>query len=241
MSNFQGGRMKNRLAIVVVGALVIIVGIIFAVIFLGGLFRSNGVGVKANTDEPPKLVLRDFRQLRGTKYFVAEISTSYDAPYIEYSSSSRWFEFGESGGQIRNLVFLDSDTLLSHKLFSTNQPLIVRLASFPEQPAKLNADDPEPEIIPIQWFVYEVVHQDTNQDGALNQDDLRTIGFSDADGKRYIELLSDVSAIHDMSFLEEGKLLIAYQQKNDRFASKINLTEQSMVTEMLPDLGTEVE
>jgi hypothetical protein len=233
--------MKLKLAILAVGALMLIVLFGFAVFFLRGIAGSSGSGVKTNPDQPSQLVLRDFRQLRGTQYFVSEISTSYDTRYVDYSSSSRWFEFGESGGQIRNLVFLDSETLSSHKLFDTNQSLFLRMVSYPEQPVKLNESDPEPEIVPIQWFVYEAVHQDTNLDEILNQDDLRVIAISDVDGNRYKEMIPDVTAVYDMTILPDGMLLIVYRQKNERFASKINLTEQSIVTETLPDLGDEVE
>ena len=231
--------MKKKLAFFVIGILMLIVGFVLGAMFLGSISGSSGV--QANAVEPSKLVLGDFRQLRGTQYFIAEISTSYDSRAIEYSSSSRWFQFGESGGQIRNFVFLDSGTLHSHKLFDTNQSLILNMLSFPEQPVKSNDEDEEPETVPIQWFIYEIVHKDTNYDETLDREDLRTIGISDVDGYRYTEILTDVTEVYDITILEEGYLLIVYRQKSDRFASKINLVEQSITTQKLPNLGEEVK
>jgi hypothetical protein len=228
--------MKNKLTVVAIGVLMFIIGVVFALTFLDSIRSGGSNGVKAMENENSELILRDFRQLRGTNYFVAEVSTSYDARLIEYSSSARWFEFGEGGGQIRNLVFLDADTLSSQKLFETNQSLILRMVSFPEQPSQMNEDE-EPEIVPIRWFAYEVVHQDTNQDEVLNQVDMRTIGISDVNGNRYKELLSDVTAIYEMSLIQQDELLIVYRQGNERFASKINLLKQTITTEILPDLG----
>ena len=230
--------MKKKLALFAIGLLMLIVGFVLGAMFLGSI--NGGSGVRANSVEPPQLVLRGFRQLRGTQHFIAEISTSYDSRAIEYSSSSRWFQFGESGGQIRNFVFLDSNTLHSHKLFDTNQALILNMLSFPEQPVT-SGDDEEPEIIPIQWFLYEVVHEDTNHDETLNREDLRTIGISDVDGHRYTEILTDVTEVYDITMIEDGYLLIVYRQKSDRFASKINLMEQSITTQKLPNLGGEVK
>ena len=233
--------------------LLIIGAVIFlGLLFLGGLtffslFRGSGtshnsVSIEKEVEAPPELTLRSFRQLRGTSYFLAEIVTSGGSSFYEYGSS-RSYEFGEgSGGLIRNLVFLDSETLLSHTLFDHNHSYIINMVSFPVQPPPSVSTDEEPEIVPIQWFVYEIAHQDTNQDGELNREDERVIALSDVDGSRYKELLSDISDIYNLTMLDNGQLLLIYRQSGDRFAATVDLQTQAILkTQQMPDLGIEVE
>ncbi len=235
---------KNLLIAGVVAAigLLLIGGLMFLSIFRGGGTSHNSVSIEKEVDAPPELTLRSFRQLCGTKYFSAEIVTSGGSSYYDYGSS-RWFEFGEGGGGlIRNLVFLDSENLQSHTLFEDNHSYIINMVSFPPQVSKNSSTDEEPEITPIRWFVYEVAHHDTNQDGQLNRDDTRGIGISDVDGTRYKELIADVSDIYNLTILDSGVLLAIYRQKGNRFATTINLQTRKIIeTQQLPDLGIEME
>jgi hypothetical protein len=234
--------------------LLIIAGIIaFGLLTLGGLTffalfggrgttSYNSVSIEKEVEAPPEMTLRSFRQLRGTKYFIAEITTSGGGSSYSSYSSGRWFEFGDGGGGlIRNLVFLDSESLLSHTLFEDNHSYIINMVSFPPQPPQSSSDE-EPGIVPIRWFVYEVAHQDTNQDGELNREDARTIGVSDVDGTRYQELIEDVLDIYNLTMLESGELLAIYRQGGGRFATTIDLQAQEIIqTQQLPDLEIGVE
>jgi hypothetical protein len=223
--------------------LLILGSLVFFVLFGGrGTTSRNSVSIEKEIEAPPELTLRSFRQLRGTKYFIAEITTSGGGSSYSSYSSGRWFEFGDGGGGlIRNLVFLDSESLQSHTLFDNNHSYIINMISFPPQPPNSSSDE-EPEIVPIRWFVYEVAHQDTNQDGELNREDARAIGVSDVDGTRYQELIEDVLDIYNLTMLEGGELLVIYRQGGDRFATTIDLQTQEIIqTQQLPDLGTGVE
>jgi hypothetical protein len=237
--------MKKALVIISVVAgigLLLIGGLVVSSLFRSSGPGHNSVSIEQEVEEPPELTLRSFRQLRVTKYFIAEItSKSGGSSYSSYSSS-RWFEFGDGGGGlIRNLVFLDSESLRSHTLFDDNHSFIINMISFPPQPPKSSSDH-EPEVTPIRWFVYEVAHHDTNQDGALNRNDIRVIGVSDVDGTRYNELIPDVSHIYNLAMLEGGELLAIYRQNGDRFASTIDLGAQEIIqTQQMPDLGIEVK
>ena len=235
--------MKKTLLIigaVIFLGLLLLGSLIFLPYLLGSRTSHDSVSIEKEVETPPELTLRSFRQLRGTQYFLAEIVTSGGSSFYEYGSS-RSYDFGEvSGGLIRNLVFLDSETLLSHTLFDHNHSYIINMVSFPVQPPPPTSPDEEPEIVPIQWFVYEIAHQDTNQDGELNREDARVIALSNVDGSRYQELLTDVSDIYNLTMLDNGQLLIIYRQNGDRFAAAVDLQTQTILnTQQLPDLGIE--
>ena len=234
-------------SLLIIGAFVAL-GLLFlgVMIVLPPLFfnsgNTNSVSIDKEVESLPVLTLRSFRQLRGTKYFSAEIVTSGGSSFYEYGSS-RSFEFGDSGGGlIRNVVFLDSETLLSHTLLDDNRSFILGMVAFPDQPTKPVAPGEEPEIVPIQWFVYEIVHKDSNQDGELNRKDTRSVGVSDVDGARYKELLTAVSEIYNLTMLDSGELLTIYSRNGNRFAATIDLQSQEiLVTQPLTDLGVEVK
>ena len=243
------GQKENAMkkALLIIGAviaigMVLIGGMIFLSLFRGSGANQAGVSVEKEMEAPPELTLQSFRQLRGTKYFIAEIVMTRNTSFLEYSSP-RWYEFGDnSGGLIRNLVFLDSETTQSHTLLENNHSYIINMLSFPPQPPPPASPDEEQEIVPIRWFVYEVAHQDTNQDGELNREDERVIGVSDVDGGRYKELIANVSDIYNLTMLDSGELLVVYRQHQDRFAAKVDLqTQEITVQQQLPDLGIEVE
>jgi hypothetical protein len=228
-------------AVIFIG-LLLVGGLVFFSLFRGGEANQTGVSIEKEMEEPPELTLQSFRQLRGTQYFIAEIVTTSNVSFYEYSSP-RWYEFSDrNGGLIRNLVFLDSETALSHALLENNHSYIINMLSFPPQPPPPASSEEEPEIVPIRWFVYEVAHQDTNLDGELNREDERVIGLSDVDGTRYKELIADVSDIYNLTMLDSGELLIVYRQKQNRFAAKVDLQAQEITTQQqLPDLGIEVK
>lgn len=152
--------------------------------------------------------------------FIATVEQEQDwAPRI----SGRWFSF-DYGFSVRNLLFLDGNTLDSHYLFPTNENYIVDTTQFPSPNSYQEA-----QTIVVKWLVYQIIHRDTNSDGAINSDDSVNIAISNADGQNYLELIENVSAIYGMDILDEHYLVLAYKIGGNYFASKIDLNLQSIV------------
>lgn len=221
------------------GILLAFVGVFFLsyLIYQGGRPRQESVAI--DSDAPPELVLGNFYQVEGTSYYLAEIFNDRPSSYLGYESS-RWVSFG-GGGQTRNLVFLDGGTLESRKLFETNNSFLLSIVSFPEKVSS-QSNQPQQEVIPVQWFVYYIVHQDSNQDGLLNQNDQSVLAISDYNGLRYKELLGSVLDLYELTMPDAGRLLVVYKLSEGRFASLIDMqTQEIILTQPLPELGSEVE
>lgn len=233
---------KNLLMVFGFGALIFI-GITGFLVFQETSLKNKGEIVPAKAAEAQGLVLTSFRQLRGTQYFISQIVTDYNPNYLDFGE--RWFEFesNERAGSIRNLVFLDGKSLVSHKLLEDNQAHILNMLSYPVQPSTSNSPDKESVVeVPIKWFVYVVVYQDTNQDGNFNRDDLHVLGISDVSGYRYVEMLTGLEEIYMVTMFGDGELLVAYRQNGERFAAKISLDQQVIIgTEKMPGLGDDVK
>jgi len=216
-----------------------VLGIFFLsyLFYLGGNPTAESVAV--NSDAPPELVLGNFYPIAGTSYYLAEIYNDRPSSYLDYESA-RWSSFG-TAGQTRNLVFLDGKTLASRKLFDANNSFLLSIVLFPETSSN-QGDQSDQEIVPVQWFVYYVVHHDSNQDGLLNQNDLSVLAISDYNGLRYKEVIKDLLDLYELTMPEEGRLLVIYKLSGGRYASLIDMqTQEIILTQPLPELGAEVE
>ena len=216
---------------------------ILGILFLSYLFYRGGgprqESVAANSDTPPELILGNFELIEGTSYYVAEIFNDRPSSYLAYGSS-RWYSIG-SGGQTRNLVFLDGETLASTKLYDQNSSFILSIVPFPQK-SNSQENSTDQELIPVQWFVYYVVHQDSNNDGLLNENDQGVLAISDFNGLRYKEILPGALNLYELTMPENGRLLVIYKTTDGRFASIIDMPAQELIhTESLPELGTEVK
>lgn len=217
---------------------------ILGILFLSYLFYWGGnpgqVSVAVNnSDTPPELVLGNFYPIEGTSYFLAETFNDRPSSYLDYESA-RWNSLG-TGGQTRNLVFLDGKTLASRKLYDTNNSFILSVVPFPEN-SNNQEDSTGQKVTPIQWFVYYVVHQDSNKDDLLNENDLGVLAISDFNGLRYKEILSDALKLYELTMPEDGHLLVVYKTTAGRYASLIDMqTQEIILTETLPELGAEVQ
>jgi hypothetical protein len=191
----------------------------------------------------PQYRLTEFSPVRGAPILVAEIVITGDS--YDNLGGSRWFSFGSSSNaSVRNLVFLDSRTLESSVLFPTNDQGLLNVTQFPlKWVASYDESSEEIEdLAPTEWFVYEVVKSDANNDGLLNRDDLFALAVSDEDGFGYVELVSGISALYGMDMIEYGKLVITYRQNDRKLVMLIDLEQKTILDiKELIDLGENVK
>lgn len=196
--------------------------------------RSGGTAQASNQQEKPDKVLQPFESIAGTPYLVANITQSDWGGSRSISSGS----YKRGAGNIHNLVFLDSGSLASHRLFKTNEYAILEAKQYsliaPNAQAKKNEK--------IARFVYQVFKQDTNDDGYLGGADHRTIGISDAFGKQYVEVLTDISRLLNLKPLSANRLLAVYIKAGTKTASIIDLEQRVVVkTDAIATLGPDVQ
>lgn len=188
------------------------------------------------TDPKPDKVLQAFESIPGTPYLVAHIA-QVKAGKSRISSSEF---YSRKGGGIANLVFLDSGSLESHSLFDTNQYTIFEAKQYPLDEQAPNSE--EKKIKKTARFVYQVLKKDTNGDKFLDIRDHRTIAISDAFGKQYVEVLTDISQLFNLQALTGNRLLVVYVKNGTKMASILDLNQRKVVqTNALTTLGNDVE
>ncbi|HEY9826338.1 MAG TPA: hypothetical protein V6D19_12895 [Stenomitos sp.] len=159
-------------------------------------------------------VLSEFQPLSGTPYLMATVGTT-----DERSEGLKSLENYKSGGQTRNLVFLDSGSLSSQRLFESNAYIIVHTDQYTQ---KIKGQSV------VRWLVHQVIKADTNQDGQLNHNDSITLGISSPSGKDYVEVLDDVDQFFGQEMVSPGRLIAIYQKENAKGVSMIDLDKRSI-------------
>lgn len=220
----------------------VITGALLAILLAACVKTADNANPSADESQP-QFRLTEFSPVRGAPILVAEIVITGDT-YNNFGSS-RWFSFGSSSNaSVRNLVFLDSQTLNSRTLFPTNDQGLLNVTQFPlKWVASYDESSEEIEdLAPTEWFVYEVVKSDANNDGLLNRDDLFALAVSDEDGLGYVELLSGVSALYGMDMIEYGKLVITFRQNDKKLVMLVDLAQKTILDiKELIDLGENVK
>ena len=189
----------------------------------------NGGG--AGAAQPDK-ELGNFEPVPGRPFLVAPIVDRPDG-YAGRGSGS--FSSSNYSQLPRNYVFLDTAHETFQRLLPSNGWRVLAKNGFPGK----NGPETAPE--PTEWFVYDIVKADTNKDGQLSYGDALTIAVSDAAGRDYTELLSDVEQVHSTSLREPSTLLVVYRSQARSWIARVDLkTRQVESTTELPSFGPEV-
>jgi hypothetical protein len=214
--------MNNKKLLIWVSSLLTIICILLVFVLLvdrRSFFSSNENSVDSS-DDKEMLHIQYFQPIQGTSTFIATVNQERDwVPNI----SQRWFSF-DYGFSVRNVVFLDGNTLDSFYLFNNNENYISDITQLPKPYSYQDS-----QTIAVKWLAYRIVHGDTNSDGYINSSDSFSIAISDANGKNYVELIQDVNSINGMDSLDEHYLLVSYIVNGRHFASKIDLNEKGII------------
>src|SRR6478736_2824155 len=160
-------------------------------------------------------------QMQGTKYMIHPIGDYrvYDGnSKMSYGSSnadkgsfsvSNYNRF-ELTGFLQNLKFQHIDSTAIRPL--TNKPVLIETATFLNTIAEKTKQ---------QFLVYTLVDQDTNQDGALNSNDIKSLYISKIDGSHFMKLSADFQELIDWNLIESKNRLyfrtIEDTNKNGQF------------------------
>jgi len=190
-------------------------------------------GTEAIPVEERPFVLGTFERLSGTPILIAEIH--------EVGGRGSLSSGYESGGTAHNFVFLDSRSLESHRLFDTNQYVILSRMAYPT-PARMVRSEPQPaDQAAVEWLVYQVVKEDTNGDTRLGSDDRITIGISDASGGGYTEVLNAIDDVLGVEMIESGRLVVIHRADGEKQTSILDLAARKVLASRpLVDLGPDV-
>ncbi len=207
---------------------------------------ENAAAVQVETGQ----YLGDFQPILGTNILYAQISQQPSAAggiVNLVSSISRSEDYGSTS----NLVFLDAQTLSSHKLFEANDKIILSVLQFPDPNAGSGANTVQAQPVQakpgqsnkaVQWLVYQVTQKNANQPSTATGNLPFSIAVSDADGTGYREILSGLTKTYGINMIDGQHLLVVYTKDNVKSASVLDLPKKTVTaTQPIVDLGAGVQ
>lgn len=181
------------------------------------------------TRASPKLsrALGTFSKVEGTNYLIAGIFAKEEGGFLKSIENSYEGRSGY-GYAANNYVFFNTLDDSIRRLLPNNDAFILRALRFPEKEK-------------VDWFVYDIVKTDTNDDKELSHKDLFTIAISDSGGNNYAELIPNVETCLGYSMTDANTLLILYVKDAKKFYSRIDLPNSKIiVTGEFPSLGDDM-
>ena len=164
--------------------------------------------------------LRGFQKIDGTDYLMSEV----------YSAQKSALSTETYGSATRNYLFLNSADKSSRWLVPNNNYLFVREERIGETTENGYAKN-------VKWINYQVVKNDTNEDGSLSSEDKKVFAVSDASGGNYAELINDIDEIVGDSKLNDDSFLIFFKSGDSNFVSELKISERKVVlTKELPKI-----
>lgn len=190
-------------------------------------YSASEIGAKPMEVSEQNFELKAFNHIEGTKFLMADV-------VVQELSTNSTSRITYIPSEVINIIFLDSESIVSTQLFDTNEMVIHDTMKYPNlydwQPSQPSArvgfrEDAEV----VQWIVYEVIKEDTNGDKVLDEDDLITIAMSDTNGQNYFEFLHDIKTINSMNMVNLGQLIVSYNQDSDWKTSLLDLPNQTIL------------
>lgn len=176
------------------------------------IFESNKWGErntvevvdKKNNEEPEKLRLSQITKVCGQ-----------DIQYVELNTprNSKGFSSGGYGSNTRNVIFFVGQEMRSHWLFQENTYLITEIRQLKVKSDKCK----NKEAVAIY---YEIIKEDSNNDGKLDKKDAVTIALTSPNGQKYIEVESGITSVLDSDTNDTASILTLLVQENNKILMK---------------------
>lgn len=151
----------------------------------------------------------------------------HNVQYVELESkrSGGKFSSGYSGGETRNILFFVGPDMDSHWLYDKHSNSIRTFSLL----SKENNFDKSETVVALY---IEVIKNDTNSDGELNDEDLSIVALIKPNGHQYIEIEKSIQSVIDKAVSDDGEhFLILAQIDNSVWLKKYSLTNFKKVSE----------
>ncbi|NEQ66169.1 MAG: hypothetical protein F6K21_11820 [Symploca sp. SIO2D2] len=192
--------------------------------------RTRNVTSVVNVDNEDEIdeewSFGSFREVPGTSIVLLPLETEQNYAF-EYS--------GKAANSVRNILFLDTVSQNQRWLVNQSEQLILKY-----KPVVPPTQEPSEEQEKAVGIFYQIVENDTNNDGRLNYSDRFSLAISETSGERFKILYEDVDALLGNKVLENGDLFVVFEKDSQTQSATIDLeageVRKARVIEKLPVL-----
>jgi hypothetical protein len=211
-------------ALVIAGAAVVCMMV--GVYFIAQIFKeetrerhvTNVVNVGENAEVNEDFVFGYPDTMVGTDY--VKIPLYRDQPYDMqyYSKSSEWNEV--------NYLFLNASNNESKWLLDGTNQLFISDISLSDK-----LEDRPTETNKTVGFVYELVEDDSDDDGRLTNRDAITISTSNTNGTQYKKLIEGIDRLYSVRQIADDKLLVLYQKNKETVSELYSVPSMKQISQ----------
>ncbi|BDF93865.1 hypothetical protein [Pseudoalteromonas sp. KAN5] len=147
---------------------------------------------------------------------------------VENFSGSSYYKHKPT--RSKNVMFINGKTNYANWLFSSTEQLITDIF-----PLYLSEYNPKSKALAI---AYQIIKNDTNNDGLLSDEDNSIFALSKIDGASYSEILTEYDIIFEYELNEQSNLFMVYSYNAEVFSMLIDLTTFTVIDKrQLPKVG----
>ncbi len=138
---------------------------------------------------------------------------------------SKRYSSGGYRSNTRNVIFFIGNDMESHWLFNTNKNFISKM-----QQLKTKSDNCKTE--KTVAIFYQIIKEDSNSNGKLDENDALTISLTSPNGKNYVEIESKITSVLDYSVNKTASILtLLLKQNNKIIMKKYSLSTNKKISE----------
>jgi hypothetical protein len=176
------------------------------------------VNVDSDVDIDSQWTLGGFSQISGTNYLIAPVYSKQ-----EYSVG---FSSGKEASATRNYLVLNSVDKSTHWVAALGSYLFLNESEIHENGSN------NTKVLALR---FDVVQEDTNQDGRITMDDERTFAVSDIDGSNFTPVVTGIDEFLGDRQPSADTILLFYRSGGKNFLADIKISEKKVIdTRELP-------
>lgn len=221
-----------------INGLILLSGLIFGVISIAFILVSN-LFEYTDTEQPTLNLAQDENaeekwslgyphEIEGSNFYYIPL----ESEKTSVNSKGRVAKFSSGGYRAtrsKNVIFIDSNTNKSKWLFNTVNQLIIDIKPIKKSTYK-NSN--------VQTISYEVINNDTNNDGRFDSNDKSTFALSQVNGSHYKEIIEGYSSIVESRLNDEGNLFVVFIDNDKVYSMLIDLNKFKVIDKSpLPKVG----
>lgn len=221
-----------------INGLILLSGLIFGVISIAFILVSN-LFEYTDTEQPTLNLAQDENaeekwslgyphEIEGSNFYYIPL----ESEKTSVNSKGRVAKFSSGGYRAtrsKNVIFIDSNTNKSKWLFNTVNQLIIDIKPIKKSTYKSSN---------VQTISYEVINNDTNNDGRFDSNDKPTFALSQVNGSHYKEIIEGYSSIVESRLNDEGNLFVVFIDNDKVYSMLIDLNEFKVIDKRpLPKVG----
>ena len=197
-----------------------------------GLLIAGCAADAAPEEDGPALEVEAFQEVEGSRHLRARLRLEPERGRIRDAIGSG-SDYGDYPGSAVNVLFYDLDGRQGRWLFEDNRQRVRRDLAVRDSGRVADPQSSDPrEPGPVRAFLYEMIETDSDGDGELGDDDLRTVALSDPSGRRLSRVATGVDFFRSVRRIDDDTVVVFVQAGGRLAGVEVNVNSLEVEREV---------